>query len=106
MSDTPRLGIALVTPGSPRDATGRLPGSGYGDALVQVNVLDCVEELHAFGHRALERLASGDQTGTPRTLVDHRSAYRLGEIVLPGSAARVDQRGTTHVAVRDLITSQ
>src|SRR4249919_3674112 len=98
MSDTPRLGINLFTPSFALDATVRLPASGYCDALVQVDVLDRVEELHAFGHRALKRLAPGDQTGTARALVDHRRAHRLGEVVLPGSATRVDQRGTAHVA--------
>jgi hypothetical protein len=51
MSETPKLGISLFTPSVALDVTVRLPASGYRDALVQVDVLDGVEELHAFGHR-------------------------------------------------------
>ena len=45
--------------------------SGNRDVAVEVDVLDCVEQLDAFGHRALERFATGDEAHPAR-------AHQLG----------------------------
>src|ERR1700693_5352242 len=50
------------------------PVSGYGDGLVQVNVLDRVKQFDTLLHRPLKRLASADQSHSAGPLVDHRGA--------------------------------
>ena len=50
------------------------------DVLVQVDVLDGVEQLHAFLHRTLKRLAARDQTHPAGALVDHRRLHRFLQI--------------------------
>src|SRR5690242_13517738 len=81
-------------------------GSGDGDVGAEVDVLDGVEELDAFGHGALERFAAGDEAGAAGTLVDDGSGYGVLEIVGAGSAAAIDQAGTAHEAVGDLIAAE
>src|SRR5690348_6063525 len=84
----------------------KLGGSGNGDVGAEVDVLDGVEELDAFGHGALERFAAGDEAGAAGTLVDDGSGYGVLEIVGAGSAAAIDQAGTAHEAVGDLIAAE
>src|SRR4030095_2595033 len=69
----------------------------------QIDVLDCVEDLYAFGHRLLERFASGDQSGSASTLVDYCSLQRWLDVIFAGRPARVDQTGATHVAIQHLV---
>src|SRR5437899_8629550 len=65
--------------------------SGDGDFGAEVNVLDCVEKLDAFLHRALESFAAGDKTGTAGALINDGGGDGFLEIVCAGSAAAVDQ---------------
>lgn len=69
----------------------RLPGhrpakagapSGLRDChfLCQIHVLDGVQQLDAFGHWALKRLASGDQTGSAAAFVDDGGADGISHI--------------------------
>src|SRR5208337_3686725 len=69
------------------------------------DVLDGVEELHPFLHGTLEGLAPGDQPHAPGPFVDHRGAHRLGQVVLPGAAAGIDEPGPAHEAVGHLIAA-
>src|SRR4051795_7172437 len=78
-------------------------GSGHRDGVVEVDVLDGVQQRHALVHRALERLAAGDEAGAAGALVDHGGPHGLGEVGLPGGgAAGVDETGAAAVAVDDL----
>src|SRR4051794_18152390 len=52
-------------------------GSGDGDACVEVDVLDGVEQLDALARGALERLAARDQAHPAGPLVDDRSGHGL-----------------------------
>ena len=61
-------------------------GLGDGDFGAEVNVLDGVEELDAFGHGALEGFAAGDEAGAAGALVDDGGGYGFFEVV--GSARR------------------
>ena len=54
------------------------------DTLVQIDILDRVQQLHTFGHRALKSLAAGDHAHSAGTLVDDRGAYRVAEVVVTG----------------------
>lgn len=80
--------------------------SGDRDRLVEVDVLYGVEKLNAFFHRTLECLATGDEAATTGTLVDHRGADCLREIILAGSATGVDETDPPHVAVGNLPTTE
>ena len=62
--------------------TARLRRLRDGDRVVEVDVLDRVQQLDAFVHRALERLAAGDQSHAAAALVDDRGAHRFGEVAL------------------------
>src|SRR6188768_1092277 len=66
-------------------------GSGDRDFRAQVYVLNRLQQLGAFRHRALERLAAADQTHAAGALVDHRGGHGLAEVVLARGAAAVDQ---------------
>src|SRR5262245_59459090 len=79
---------------------------GDRDVLAEVDVLDRVEQLGAFLHGALERLAPRDEAHAAGALVDHRRHVGLGEVVLAGGAAAVDQSRATHEAVRDLVATE
>ena len=73
----------------------------------QVDVLDGVEQANAFLHRALERLAAGDQAHAAGALVDDRGLHGFLQIALAGRrAAGVDQAGAAHVAVRHLVARE
>ncbi len=63
----------------------------YGNALIQVHILDGVQDLDAFRHRALEGLAAGDQALAAGALVDHCGGRGFGEVILAGGAAAVDE---------------
>ena len=72
----------------------------------QVDVLDGVEELDAFGHGALEGFAAGDQAGAAGALVDDGGGDGFFEVVGPGGAAAVDEAGAAAEAVDDLVAAE
>ena len=74
--------------------------------LIQIHILDRVEDLYTFCHRALEGFASRDETLSTGAFVDHGSGCRFSEVVIAGGAAAVDESDATHVAVRHLIASE
>ena len=62
-----------------------------------------MDERRAFVDRALERLATEDESLATRALVDDRGAHGTREVVVAlGLAAGVDQPDATGVAVDDL----
>src|SRR6267142_2048291 len=63
---------------------------GDGDIGAQVNVLDGIQELHAFLHGALEGFAAGDEAGAAGAFVDDGGGYGFFEVVGAGSAAAVE----------------
>src|SRR5215204_3476777 len=79
----------------------------YRDLVREVNILDCVQQLHAFAHRPLKGLPSGDQTHPAAAFIDHRCTDGVSQIAralrLP---TRIDQTATAHVAVRHLVTHE
>src|SRR5207245_2297196 len=79
---------------------------GYRDFGAQVDILDDVEELDAFLHRALEGLAAGDEAGTASALVDDGGGNGFFEVIGAGGATAVDEASAAHVAVGDLIAGQ
>src|ERR1700694_5622969 len=79
---------------------------GDGDFGAKVDVLDGVEELDAFLHGALERLAAGDEAGAAGALVDHGGGYRFFEVVGARRSAAIDQACAAHVAVGHLVARQ
>ena len=79
--------------------------SGDRDVFFEIDVLDGVEELDPFGHRALEGLASGDQSGAACALIDDRREDRILEILLSRGPAAVDEPRAAHVAIRDAIVA-
>ena len=79
---------------------------GDGDFFIEVDVLDRVQELSAFGDRALERLATGDEALATGALVDDSRLDGFGEVIVAGRTAGVDQADATHVAIGDLVTGE
>src|SRR5580704_10231594 len=77
--------------------------SGYGDVFAQVDVLNGVEELHTVGHGALEGFATADKAGAACALVDDRGSDGVFEVVGAGRAAGIDEAGSAHEAVGDLV---
>ncbi len=71
---------------------------GDGDALAEIDVLDGVQQLDAFIHRLLERLAAADHATAAGALVDHGRGDSPRRGRCRPSAARVDQPAATHVA--------
>jgi 3-methyl-2-oxobutanoate hydroxymethyltransferase len=69
--------------GRRRSCRERRESSGDGDAGIEVDVLDEVEELDALLHRALEGLAAGDEAAAAGALVDDGGLDRFGEVVAP-----------------------
>src|SRR6185503_17807986 len=63
------------------------PTLGDRDLLVQVNVLNRVEQLDAFLHRPLERLAARDEPHTAGALVDDRRLHGFLQVALTGRSA-------------------
>jgi stage V sporulation protein R len=80
---------------------------GDGDALLEVDVLDGVEQSHTLLEGFLKRLASRDEAHATRALVDDGGAHGFGHV---GSAfaftTRVDQRRTPHVATSHLVAGE
>ena len=67
----------------PEAEVGAAPGapvSGERDGLVEVDVLDGVQQLDALGHRALERLAAGDEALPAGALVDDGGLHGVGQV--------------------------
>src|SRR5271167_3492407 len=52
-----------------------------GDFLRQIHVLNCVQQLHAFRHRPLERFAAADQSRAAGALIDDCRSHRFFEVV-------------------------
>src|SRR5262249_35214951 len=70
-------------PGNPTRLVQSLQISGslcHSNILAQINVLDRVQQFHAFVHRALESFAAGDKSGAAAAFVDHRRAHCIGQI--------------------------
>src|SRR5262249_61919585 len=60
-----------------------------GDVWAEVDVLNGVEQLHAFFHGALEGFTTGDEPGAAGAIVDHGRGQGFLEIVHDGGDARV-----------------
>lgn len=58
--------------------------------FIEIDILDGVQNIDTLIHRALERFPAADESGAAGALVDHCRADGLLEIILAGSAARVD----------------
>src|SRR5581483_5486084 len=82
-----------------------LYSSGDCDFRIQINILDGVEQFHAFRHGALEGLPAGDEAHASGALVDHCGAHGFAKVVGSRSAAAVDQAGASHVAVGHLVAA-
>src|SRR5919205_1202407 len=77
------------------------------DLFGEVHVLDGVEELGAFAHGALERLAAGDEAHAAAALVDDGGADGVGQVARAlRLAARVDEAAAAHEAVGDLVADE
>src|ERR1043166_3553082 len=50
------------------------------DFTRKVNILNRVEQVNAFAHRALKCFTTGDETGAAATFVDDRRPHRFGQI--------------------------
>jgi hypothetical protein len=79
---------------------------GDRDRFFQVDVLDRIQKLDALGHRALERLASRDESGAARALVDDGGEDCIFKVLLTRCATAVDKPGAAHVAIRDLVAAE
>src|SRR5580698_7995608 len=84
-------------------STTRLGDSDFG---AEIDVLDGVEELDAFGHGALEGFAAGDEAGAAGAFVDYGGGYGFFEVVGSGGAAAVDEACAAAEAVDDLIAAE
>src|SRR5690606_40078838 len=93
-----RIGAGHACP-APRPLSGRpAPRARDGDARVQVDVLDRVQQRRAFLHRPLEGLAARDEAHAAGALVDDGRTHRFGQIARTRrGAAAVDQAGAAHV---------
>ncbi len=76
------------------------------NTLIQIHILNRIQELHTFRHRALEGFASGDESHATGALVDDRGRGSFGKVVLAGGATTVDETDAPHVAVRHLVAAQ
>ena len=66
-----------------------------------------MQKLHAFFHRSLKRLSSGDQSHAAGALVDDGLFDGVLQIRFSfGGAAGIDQTDLSQVAIDDLITGQ
>jgi len=79
-------------------------GDGY--IFREIDILNRVEQPGTVGHGALEGLASADEAGTARALVDDRGRHGFFEVVRARCAPGVDQPGAAHVAVGDLVAGE
>src|ERR1700730_14997098 len=95
-----------VTTGSQGPAELVKNTSGYGYFRRKINVLDGVQQLDAFGHRALERLAPADQPRPACAFVDNRGRDCIFEVIGTGSAAAVDQYRAADVAIPNLLPGE
>ena len=81
--------------------------SSDANLLVQVNILNCMEQLDSFVSWMLKCLTSGDEAHAAGAFVDDRGSYGLGKVAGAGrGTARIDQADSTHVAVGHLITAK
>src|SRR6201984_525785 len=94
--------VAGMNSGTTKDRT----KLGDSDFWAQIHVLNGVEQLHAFFHRALNGFAAGNQARTAGTLVDDRCCHSLFKIICAGCTAAVDQPGAAHIAVCHLIAAE
>src|ERR1700730_15956407 len=78
-----------------------------GDAVVEGDILNRIEEPNPLRHRPLEGLPAGDQSRATGALVDDSRPDRLFEVGLAGRGAPgVDEARATHVAVHDLVAAE
>src|SRR5688572_6726004 len=76
-------------------------------AFLQINILNRVQNAHAFVHRALEGFAAANKAHTACTLVYYRRAYRFHQIRFAArGTAGVDKAVAAHVAVHHLVAAK
>src|ERR1700722_3771456 len=83
-----------------------LRSSGYRNFGTQVDVLNDVQQLNPFCKRPLKGFAARDQPGPTCPLVDHRRSYGLLEIIRARGTSAVDQAGSSHKTIRNLVAAQ
>ena len=79
---------------------------GDGDVVAEVDVLDGLEDFGAFVDGTLEGFSSGDEAGAAGSFVDDGGEDGVLEVVVAGGAAGVDEAGSAHVAVGDLVAAE
>lgn len=62
----------------------------HGHTGVQVHVLDCFQELHAFGHGLLEGFAAGDEAHAAGALIDDGGHDGILQVVGAGCSAGIN----------------
>ena len=78
--------------------------SGDRHFAVQINILNCIDQLHAVSHRFLKRFTAKYQPHTACAFADNRRAYRVRQVsISTRRTAGVNQPGASHVAVRQLV---
>jgi len=78
---------------------------GHGHGFIFEDVLNRVQQLDSFLHGFLECLPPGNEPHPACSLIDDGGSNCVGQIVLAGCAARVDEPNPPHVAVDDLVAS-
>src|ERR1700752_1191700 len=79
----------------------------YSDFVAQVDVLDRVQQFHAFAHWTLEGLATGDQTRAAAAFVYNGGTNCFGEVTRAlRLATGINQPKATHVTVGHLIPDE
>jgi hypothetical protein len=77
------------------------------DVLVEINVLDSLDHIHAFFEGTLEGFAAKNETHTSGSFVDDGCEDRIFQVgVALAFAATVDKAYATVVAVEDLVTGE
>src|ERR1043165_2901102 len=82
-----RVGVSLCGLQSWRVARTQYMGmaSGDCDVLAEIDILNCIQDFHAFVHRALECLAAGNESHAARPLVDDGRTDCFGKIIFTRS---------------------
>lgn len=105
-----RVGATAGYPEEAQTATGeRLKAGNSGDSYVvaEVDILNGVQQFDALGHRLLERLASSNEAGAARALIDDGGTHRFTQVARPTRRpARIDQVYPPIEAVDHLIAHQ
>ena len=80
---------------------------GDGNVFGEIDVLNGIEQCDAIRHRPLERFPSRNEPCPTCAFVDDRGPEGLFQItVARGGATRVDESGSAHIAVRDLVARE